>query len=94
VVHYHRLLCAGFCAQSDWAEFATLFDSRSKDSAEFLILPNPKCSFVGSFKSSGDPFQHDALPDERVVVRTEAPAGMVFSKTPRAIQILCAMWAL
>jgi len=83
VVHYHRLLCAGFCAQSDWAEFATLFDSRSKDSAEFLILPNPKCSFVGSIKSHAVPFQHDALPDERVVIRTQKPL-LPFSATPRA----------
>jgi hypothetical protein len=68
VFHYRRLLCARFCAHTDWAEFATLFDSCSKDSAELLILPNPKCSFVGSIKSHAVPFQHDALPDERVVI--------------------------
>jgi hypothetical protein len=84
VVHYHRLLCAGFCAQSDWAEFATLFDSRSKDSAEFLILPNPKCSFVGSIKSHAVPFKHDALPDKRVVSRTQEPAATFPDPDPRS----------
>ena len=78
VFHYHRLFCAGFCAQSDWAEFATLFDSRSKDSAEFLILLNPKCSLVGSIKSHAVPFKHDALRDERFVIRTQEPAVTFF----------------
>jgi hypothetical protein len=66
VSHYHWLLCAGFRAHTDWTEFLTLLDSRSKDSAELLILlPNPKYSFVGSVKNRAVPFQHDALPDER-----------------------------
>ena len=64
VFHYHWLLCAEFCAYADWAEFVTLLDSRAKDSAELLILSNPKCSFVGSIKSHALPFQHDALPVE------------------------------
>jgi hypothetical protein len=68
VFHYHRLFCAGFCAHTDWAEFVTFLDSRLEDSAELLILPNPKCSFVGSIKSHAVPFQHDALPDEQVVI--------------------------
>jgi hypothetical protein len=76
VSHYHRLLCAGFRAHTDWTEFLTLLDSRSKDSAELLILlPNPKYSFVGSVKNRAVPFQHDALPDERVVIRTQEPAS-------------------
>src|SRR6516165_413475 len=66
--HYHRLLCAGFCAHTDGTGFLTSLDSHSKDSAELLILlPAPKYRFVGfddSIKSSGKPFRHDALPDE------------------------------
>jgi|SRR6516162_8658941 len=57
VFHYHWLLCAEFCAYTDWAEFVTLLDSRAKDSAELLILlPNPKYSLVGSIKSRAVPF--------------------------------------
>jgi hypothetical protein len=56
--HYHRLETG----------FLTSFDSRSKDSAEVLILlPAPKYRFVGfagSIKSSVEPFRHDTLPDE------------------------------
>jgi hypothetical protein len=63
--HCYRLLRAGLCAHTNGAGFATSFDSRSKDPAELLILlATPKYSSVGSIKSSSDPFQHDALPDE------------------------------
>jgi hypothetical protein len=63
--HYHRLLCAGFCAHTDGARFVTSFDSRSKDSAELrILLSTLKYFFVGSSKSSDKPFRHDALPDE------------------------------
>jgi hypothetical protein len=56
-------LCRVLCSHR-LAGVATLFDSRSKDSAEFLILSNSKCSFVGSIKSHAVPFQHDVLLDE------------------------------
>ena len=86
--HYHRLLCAGFCAHTDWAKFMTLFNSRSKDSTELLILPNPKCSFVGSVKSHAVPFKHDAHPMNES--QPHEPT-VIFSDIPRVRSILCAI---
>jgi len=48
VCHYYRLLCAGFCTDTDWAGFVTLLNRRSKGSAKFDILLLPKYSVVVS----------------------------------------------
>jgi hypothetical protein len=69
-----------------------LLNSCSKESTERLILLNPKCNFVGSIKSYAVPFQHDALPDERVAIHTPESAITFFCKSPRPI--LRAVWAL